>query len=254
MATQKDNLADAPLSQVSPVPKYHQLREILRDQLQSWEPHEMIPSEAQLCSQYAVSRTTVRKALDYLIYEGLLYRVQGKGTFVAAPKVPGRYVQQSAGIFDDMAGRGIPIRTRVLEQGIVRASAHVSHHLNLNVGDKVFRLLRLRYIADEVALLSESLVPYHLVEGIVLEDFTSQSLYRVMREKYGLVIHHGMRLIEAQPASDEEAELLQVPVASPLLVVIGTMYDATNQPLEHGYAKHRGDRGQVEIHVVPHEQ
>ncbi len=153
-----------------------------------------------------------------------------------------------------MASRGIPIKTDVLEQGVVRANARVARHLNLNVGDEVFRLVRPRYVDDEAALISKSHVPYHLVPGILLEDFTSQSLYRVMRAKYGLAIHHGTRLIEVQIATDEEAGLLGVPPSAPLLVVIGTMYDVANQPLEFGYAKHRGDRSQVEIQVVPHER
>src|SRR5205807_2418305 len=88
------------LEQDSSVPRYYQLKEIIREQCASWEPGQLIPSELELCQMYSVSRTTVRKALDHLTQEGLLYRIQGKGTFVAPPKLRERFVRQAAGIYE----------------------------------------------------------------------------------------------------------------------------------------------------------
>src|SRR5437660_2321569 len=81
--------------QDSSVPRYYQLKEIIREQIASWEPGQLIPSELELCQMYSVSRTTVRKALDHLTQEGLLYRIQGKGTFVAPPTLRERFVHQA---------------------------------------------------------------------------------------------------------------------------------------------------------------
>src|SRR5438046_480421 len=78
--------------QEPPSPKYYKLKEIIREEYSAWDPGEPIPSEAELCQMHGVSRTTVRKALDDLTNEGLLYRIQGKGTFVAAPRVRERFV------------------------------------------------------------------------------------------------------------------------------------------------------------------
>lgn len=242
-----------PLPNNSPIPKYYQLREILREHLSSWEAHEPIPSEAELCRMFDVSRTTVRKALEFLVYEGLLYRVQGKGTYVATPKVPGRYVQVSEGFAEDMTLRGIAYETVVLEKELVPAPPAVAAPLALPVGEEILRMRRLRYLGDETAHISTSHVPHRLCPGILDEDFTNQSLYCVMREKYGIKIHHGSRLIEVQMATDEEAGLLGISPANPLLVVIGTMYDEADTPVEFGWAKNRGDRGQLEIQVISHE-
>ncbi len=252
MVTQPDQPANdsSSVTGISPVPKYLQLREILKEQILKWGPNQPIPSESQLCSTYSVSRTTVRKAIDYLIYEGLVYRVQGKGTFVAPPKLPGRYVHQSAGFFEDAVDQGLPQKTVVLEQHLVPANLRVAGHLDLAPGEEIFRLVRLRFIGEETSHISKAHIPHRLCPGIALEDFSNQSLYRVMRQKYDINIHHGTRWIEAHLCTDEEAELLQIPPASPLLVVIGTMYDENNQPVEFGYAKNRGDRSQVEIQVV----
>src|SRR5438270_6198519 len=110
------------VEQDSSTPRYSQLKEIIREQYASWEAGQPIPSELELCQMYSVSRTTVRKALDQLVQEGLLYRIPGKGTFVASPKLRERFVHQVAGIYDDMASRGIIIRTQVLEQVVIPAN------------------------------------------------------------------------------------------------------------------------------------
>lgn len=235
------------------IPKYHQLREILREKILTWEPDQPIPSEAQLCDMFSVSRTTVRKALDHLTYEGLLYSVQGKGTFVSPPKLPGCYVQRISGFYDDVIARGLPHKTVVLEQGIEPAGQRIAGFLDLQPGEEIFRLVRLRSLGDETCLISKSHVPLKYCPGIDQEDFTNQGLYRIMREKYGIFIHHGKRLIEVQLCTEEEAELLQISSGSPLLVVIGTLYDQNERPVEYGFAKNRSDRVQIEIQVVTQE-
>lgn len=72
----------------SVIPLYHQLKEILRTQIEerTFKPHQQIPSEHELQKTYGLSRATVRKAIDSLVREGLVYRLHGKGTFVAEPK------------------------------------------------------------------------------------------------------------------------------------------------------------------------
>lgn len=238
------------LEQDSAVPRYYQLKEILQEQCASWEPGQLIPSELELCQMYAVSRTTVRKALDHLTHEGLLYRIQGKGTFVAPPKLRERFVHQVAGIYDDLKSRGLTIRTQILEQAVIPASKIVAPELQLVVGNPVVKLVRLRFVEDEPLLISTTFLPYRLVPGLENENLTDASLYAVLREKYGIRIGRGTRLVEAIPCSDKEAELLRVAPATPLLVVSGTMHDVEGRPVECGWARHRGDRSQIEITIV----
>ncbi len=237
------------LEQESATPRYYQLMEILRDLCASLEPGQIVPSELELCQMYGVSRTTVRKALDHLRQEGLLYRIQGKGTFVSPPKLRERFVHQTAGIYEDMASRGVALRTQVLEQTIIPASKVVASELQLVAGSPVIKLVRLRFVNDEPLLVSTTFLPYRSFPGLENEDLNNASLYVVLREKYGVRLGRGTRLVEASPCTDEEAGLLGVPAGSPLLVISGTMCDSEGHPIECGYARHRGDRSQVEIEV-----
>ena len=236
-------------SNIPSVPKYIRLREALREQMAAWQAHDPLPSEAQLCEAHGVSRTTVRKALDYLMYEGLIYRVQGKGTFVSPPKLAERYIQESSGLFEYLEARGVPLKTRVLDQSIIPASDLLAKNLEIESGEEVLRLVRMRIVDEDVINLAESYVPHALCPGIALEEFRDQSLYRIMREKYGIQIHHGRRLVEAQLSTEEDAQLLGIPPASPLLVVTGTMFDPSGKAVDYGILKNRADRHQVEINV-----
>lgn len=237
----------------SPVPKHYRIREILRRRIRDMEVGEMLPTEAELCEAYGVSRTTVRKALERLAYEGLVHRVQGKGTFVAPPKLKGRYVQTSAGFYDEASSRGLHLRTEILEQVRVEAHDRIAAELGLRAGDPVMKLVRLRFVDEAPMLLSYSYVSEDLCPGITEQDFVKGSLYAVMRRVYGVEIHRGIRVIESAVCDGEEAKLLGIRPNAPLLVVAGTMYDSSGAPVEYGIAKHRGDRSQVEIEVVTHQ-
>jgi GntR family transcriptional regulator len=233
------------------LPRYYQLQEALREQCAAWEPGQPIPSETELCRLYGISRTTVRKALEQLTREGLLYRIQGKGTFVAPPKLRERFVHKTVGIYEDMTSRGVPIRTQVLEQSVVPASRLIAPELQLVVGNPVIKLVRLRYVEDEPLLLSTTYLPYRSFPGLEHEDLSNTSLYALLREKYGIQLGYGTRLLEAVACSEEEARLLHIKPGAPLMVINGTMYDSEGHPVETGSARLRGDRSQIEIEVVP---
>jgi GntR family transcriptional regulator len=231
-------------------PKYSQLQNILREQILTLQPHVPIPSEAELCRSYSVSRTTVRKAIDHLVHEGILYRVQGSGTFVALPKMRGRYVQSYVGFFEDATAQGMSVTTQMLKQEIVPANKRIANDLGLAENEPVLWLERLRLIDNIPSHISIAYVPHRLCPGIEQTDFTTQSLYRVMREQYDIQFSHGNRLVEARPSTADEAELLQIEPEVPLLVVFGAVYDANNVPVEYGIAKYRSDRSQLEVSIT----
>jgi GntR family transcriptional regulator len=240
-----DRLTDGPL------PKHYRIRELLRQQIRGMESGQPIPTEAELCETFGVSRTTVRKAVGRLSYEGLVYTIQGKGTFVAPHKIRGRFVQSRAGLYDEARERGLSLKTQVLKQRLISVNERLAGHLGIKPGDSALELVRLRFIDQEPMLISYSYIPENICPGIVHEDFESQSLYALMQRKYGIEIHHGLRVIEAIPCEKEEAQLLYLNPGNPLLVVTGTMYDGHGVIVEYGFAMFRGDRNQVEIQVVP---
>lgn len=234
----------------STLPKYSQLREVLRRQIETMSADQTIPSEYELCDKYDVSRITVRKALNDLIHEGLLYSQQGKGTFVAPRKFRIEWAQEMAGFHADMARRGLAVKVRVLEQKIVPADQRVADELSVTLGDPVVKIVRLRFVEEKPFDIATNYTPWVVFPGLEKEDLARGSIYAVIRTRYGVQIDHGVRVVEAVACSSDAAKLLRVKTGAPLLLIHNTMYDAAHRPVEHSIIQRRGDRAQVEIAVV----
>jgi GntR family transcriptional regulator len=236
----------------SPVPFHHQLKALLRAEIDSgrWLAGTRIPSEPELCRAFDVSRTVVRQALGALEQERLLKRRKGLGTFVAEAKLRGRLVQTLTGFHDDMTAQGRAPRTQVLEQRLVPADPTVAEALGLDEGELVVRLERLRSVDGEPIVLVTAFVPAALAPGLEAVDLTDASLYETLGSRFGLHIEYGRRLFEAQSASEEEAERLGIEPGDPLLYLRSTTFLADGRAVEYHQALHRGDRTLLEVDLL----
>ena len=235
-----------------PVPKYFRIMQAVLERIASgaWAPGAMIPSEVELCREFGVSRTTARKAVADLAHEGRLLVVQGKGTFVATPKVEEHFVQRAFGIHEDMQRRGITLTTQVLRQEVEEASLEVARRLQLRRGEQVHVIVRLRFVDGDPMLISTTYVPYALCPDLATEDLAECSLYALLRDRYGLAIARGERRLEAIAADAREARLLDIALGSPLLLLDSVAYGADGRPFEHSVALQRGDRTTVEVEFL----
>ena len=141
----------------SKLPLYHQLYQILRGNIWrgKWEPGDMIPPESELTERYGVSRTTVRQVLDMLVNEGLIYRQQGRGTFVAHPTVEQTLVR-IVSFTDDMVQRGFKPGTRVLSAKLIPAPEDIARRLEIAPGEELACIKRLRLADEEPMSIEES--------------------------------------------------------------------------------------------------
>jgi GntR family transcriptional regulator len=240
------------ISKDSPIPLYFQLKELLRQEIESgrWQPGQQIPSETEMCEAFGISRTVVRQALRELEYHGLLYREQGKGTFVAEPKISESLVQDLSGFYEDMVAKGLTPVTRVLRQEIRPADKKVARYLQIQPGDEIVFIERVRSVGGEPIVLVTTYLPYHVCPDLVDEDLSTQSLYAVLEHKYGLQLSHGRRTIEAVAANQYEAQHLGVREGVPLVLLDSVSYLKDGRPIEYFHAVHRGDRSRFVVEVV----
>ena len=236
----------------SPLPYYVQLKEILRGYIENgeWQIGSQIPSEPDLCEVFNISRTVVRQALKELTYEGLLVREKGRGTFVAGPKISERLVQELTGFYQDMAERGHPPVSKVLKQQIIPSSPKVALFLGLQPGTSVIEIERLRFVQNEPIVLVSTYLPYNICPQLLVTDLTRRSLYEYLETECGRFIARGRRTIEAVPANEYEARLLQVQTGAPLILLDSVSYLEDGTPLEYYHALHRGDRSRFDVELV----
>jgi GntR family transcriptional regulator len=234
------------------IPFYIQVIESLTDYIETnqFPPGHQLPGEADLCRAFDVSRTVIRQALQELEYKGLIYREKGRGTFVAKPKIHEGLFQELTGFYQDMVAKGHLPRSDVLKQEKVPSSQKVADYLNLEPGDSVIQIDRLRYVNHEPIVLVTTYLPYDICPDLLEEDLSEKSLYAYLESEHGLFIASGHRFLEAVVANQIEAEMLQVDVGSPLLLLNSVSYLADGRPMEYFHALHRGDRSRFETELV----
>lgn len=233
------------------MPFYAQLKDILQARIEdgAWRPGDLLPSESELCARFAVSRTVVRQALAELVHEGLVVREQGRGSFVAQPKISEALVQRLTGFYQDMTERGYTPVSKVLRQSVVPASATLARHLEVRTGAPLIAIDRLRLIDAEPLVLVTTWIPRHLCPQLLEVDLSQRSLYAVLEEA-GLAIARGRRWIEAVAANARQAGLLSVEKGAPLIRLESVSYLADDTPVEFYHAIHRSDRARFEVDLV----
>jgi GntR family transcriptional regulator len=230
-----------------PVPKHIQLRQILESMItEELTPDAPIPSERELMVKYAVSRMTVREAIGQLVIEGRLYRVRGKGTFVAPPRVDS--MLELTSFTEDMRRRGHEPSTVVLRSVQLVPPVAIRQALGLTASQSAYRIERLR-IADGIPMALES--GWYAADpapGLLDRDL-SGSLYSILARSYGLVIDAAKQTLRSEIADAQTARILGVAVSAPLLVLDRTS-TASGRPVEHVRSWYRGDRYQVHIDLA----
>jgi GntR family transcriptional regulator len=236
----------------SPIPYYVQVKQALHEYIENGDqqPGDQLPGEPELCRLFDVSRTVIRQALKEMEYEGLILREKGRGTFVAEPKINESLFQELTGFYQDMVERGhIPV-TEVLRQETIPASQKVAARLHIEPGAPVIVIDRLRFVQGEPIVLVTTYLPYALCPVVLGADLSAQSLYALLEKQCGLVISNGHRTLEAVPANEYEAGLLEIEKGSPLMMLDSVSYLEDGTPIEYYHALHRGDRARFEVELV----
>jgi GntR family transcriptional regulator len=241
-----------PLDRTSVAPLYHQLKQWLSTRIVSGElqPGTQLPGDYELSERLGVSRGVVRQALSELRHDGLIERERGRGTFVSRPKTAQGLIGSMRGLADDAALRGQEVVSTVLRLAETPADDVVAAKLELEPGTPLVELERLRTLDGDPWVLTVTYLPAALVPGLVRRDLGGiASVYRILREEYGLAPASAVRRVEAAVTDAREAHLLRMRVGEPLLVLRSISYTADGRPLEYFVARHRGDRSAFEVHL-----
>jgi GntR family transcriptional regulator, N-acetylglucosamine utilization regulator len=227
----------------SPVPRYHQLKEILREKIRTgeWKPGDLIPSERELSETYGISRMTTRQAITDLVNEGVFYREQGKGTFVTRHKIT-QQLMRLTGFTEDIRARGQQPSTKVLSVEMQPANEVIAEKLRVDAGQLVFCIQRLRLADGEPLAIEHSHINFKGCEKLLEEDLEQNSLYKLLELKYGVPLMEAEQELEAGLAGVEEAQLLKIPTGSSVLYTRRTTFTDRYQPIEYARAIYCGSK------------
>jgi GntR family transcriptional regulator len=223
-------------------PRYFEIEQSLRGRVAALEPHSSLPSEAQLCEEFGVSRMTARAAVQRLVQDGLVYRVPGRGTFVAAPRA-NRTAGHILSFSDEMRRKGRVPTSRVIERRQRRASDDEERRLGVR---EVVVLRRIRLADGKRLVLERAVFPADRVGAILDADFERESLFEALVAA-GLVPTSGSATLAAEGATAEDARLLRVRKGAPLLVERRLIHDQDGEPLEWTESRYVGSRYGIDV-------
>ncbi|QKQ48011.1 MULTISPECIES: GntR family transcriptional regulator [Achromobacter] len=239
-----------------PLPKYHQIYLVLREQLQEGRfDQDGVPGEHALAEQFDVARITIRKAMEMLVADGLVSRRPGLGTWpLRAPAAPAGQTapnpQQKAhltGLLENIVNMGLRTSVRVLDSALVSAPPSVAESLDIPAGAPVHKSLRVR--STEVGPLS------HITTYVprAVADFTREDLERepllMLLEAAGVEFGGATQTISARLADAQVARHLDVAVGSALLAVTRLVRDVNERPVQLLQGLYRPDRYQYQLQL-----
>ena len=229
----------------SPIPIYYQLKELIKEEIRAnkYKSGTQISSESEISEKYDISRMTVRHAIDRLVNEGVLYRVQGRGTFVAPEKFQ-QDLAELTSFTQEMYRKGMHASSEVLELAVEDASPDIKE----NIGhEKVIRIKRIRKGNNEPMGVETSYILYPEFKFILVEDLSKESLYALLAEKGGVLFSYAKQVMQASVANKEQARLLNVPTGTPILVDSRLTFMVGDVAIEYVEAFYRGDLYKYEV-------
>ncbi|MDY5350148.1 MAG: GntR family transcriptional regulator [Candidatus Ventricola sp.] len=221
------------LDKESAVPLYEQLKLSLSKKIEEHvlQEGERLPSEAELCAEFDVSRITVRRAVDELVEEGVLERRQGKGTFVASSRMSVQMMPMNEvvqGFYTRDTGRK---QTHVISKKEYVANQHEREALALQEGDAVYVFTRQMMVDGNICMLDRSTFPAGRFPGLFDRVTDNMSTYRLLEQEYGVVMYCVHKEISHTYASAEQAKWLDCAVGTPLFRMYKVVRDPQGVPI-----------------------
>lgn len=209
--------------------RYEEIAEFLRGLIAIASPGDRLPSDAELCQRFDVSRMTARQAVQLVAGDGLIDRRRGAGTFVRSQPVL-RDLGSPLSFSESMRKRGMTASSRILKWGEVRPSDEEVAALGLADGENAQVLERLR-MADGTPMAIERVVmPIDLARSIE-GDLESGSLHAAF-ERAGRYPTEALAEVSARHPTKRQRELLQLSVSGVVLCEQRTISDQDGEPLE----------------------
>ena len=249
--------ADTPAARPLPRPPagrpgtlYAQIREELRERIVSgvWKPNDPVPSERALMSQYGVSRITVRQALGELQKESLIFKLAGKGAYVAQVR-PFQELGRLQGFAEAMEARGHETFNRVIAIEHQAASELVASRLRLAPGAPVTELRRVRFLDRQPVSLDITWVPRAIGDRLERSDLASRDIFLIIENDCAMPLGHADLVIDAGLADETLGAQLGIAIGAPVLRIERLTHDASGRPVDYEHLYCRADNFQYRLRI-----
>ncbi len=230
------------------IPRHSQISQWLRSQIEEgvYEPDEKLPSENELAKKFDVSRVTIRRALQSLESEDVIYRCQGLGSFVSDTRAPHNLVRLTD-FNEDMAKAGLNASSQVHEFKIIEAPSWLLAPLQIEEGNKVMQIDRLRLADGNPVAFDSTWLPILYGQLLSKEKLENSTIYKILEEEYDIQVIRGTYRFSADIADESLADELGIDVGAPLLTIERSTFTIGNKPLYYQRRYYRSDKVMYEM-------
>ncbi len=232
------------------VPLYYQLRTLLREQIISgaYRAGDRLPTEAEVVESYGVSRITVRQAFQSLEDEGMIRREAGRGTFVTGFGLETDTLEM-AGSLDDLITIGMATSVKLLDKQEMSATPRDAQIFGCEQGSPIIQCTRLRFFHEKPYSHIVNRLPQSIAERLDEEDFRTGGILAAL-ERQGMVLGDAEQRVRATLADPPLADVLDIDIGAPLLLVDRVVYTADGQPVERVHTHYRSDIYCLDVHLT----
>ncbi len=241
-----------------PLPKYHQIYLVLREQLHEGRFDAGVPGEVVLMAQFGVARVTIRRALSLLSEEGLIERAPGRGTRPVhrgqetpsglRPASPAGQTARLTGLLENLVTMGLRTTVSVLSVNTLKAPDEVAQALQLSPGVPVQKAVRVRSTSEGPLSHITTWVPESMAGGFGRRELATKPIL-VLLEEAGVRVGRAEQTISARLADVEMARHLDVAVGSALLAVRRLIYNEDDKPVQWLHGLYRPDRYEYQMQL-----
>ncbi len=232
-------------------PYYRWLADTLREDISkgAYKPGDTLPTEHELMRRYRLSITTVRRAVQDLVREGLIYRKAGKGTFVKRSKIEENLLYLTS-FAEEMQSRNICPKFRLVSAKPVVPPQEIAQALGVRKNQPVFLIERIQYANNDPIALAQGYWRLELGELLAKHDLNEISLYPMLEQEYSVPLVEADESISATTADPAVALKLQIRRHAPLLVRRRVTYTLEMRPVEYTVTLYRADQYEYRVHLT----
>lgn len=220
-------------------PRHEEIADYLRELASTAMPDERMPSDAELCERFSVSRMTARHAVQSVVNEGLVYRRRGHGTFRSPNRIH-RVLGSPLSFTENMRRRGLSASSRLLVLEQIDVTPDIADALEIERSEGAVLLERLRFADGQPMAIERAAISPRCI-GVLDADLSSGSLHEVF-EGLGHSPVKARASVSARRATKQERELLQLLSAGIVLVEDRIISDQNDMPLEQTTTRYAADR------------
>lgn len=214
----------------SPVPYHFQIRDLLKQEIADGAYQEKVPSERELMERFAVSRTTIREAINHLVNDGILEKIHGKGTFIKRNKQVHEWLHAIHSLTDTVKGMGMKPGSKLLFSGVVDPPELVASYMKK---DRLHLIKRLRTADGEPIAIESHYYDPKLGAALEKYDLHNITIYDVLENNLNVTMHEAEQAITCKPLQNDDANQLALAAGVNGLFVDRLIKDPSGQPIEY---------------------